>query len=137
MDSRIRKYCRHITRKHLEVLRIDKKTGVWYWDLPAAASVCYNKDMSKRGYSHFPNNTTWAEPLRQKIKELGELGHGTSLCSNPLGNCAEQHSGNKLLKAYKKIKQLEQLNFTETVRPRTMEILTPCMHCRKIFPKLK
>lgn len=137
MDARIKKYCDHIIKSQKYVLRRGKDNKTHFWDCPAAVSVCYFNGMSKNGYSHFSKNTVWAEPIRQKIKKIGELGHGSPISRNPLGNCAEQHSGNNLMKAYKKVKRLEQLNFTETVRPRTMEIIIPCNHCKKIFPNLK
>lgn len=43
MDKRIREYCQHICKAQIEVLRKDKKTQVWYWDLPAMAAICHDK----------------------------------------------------------------------------------------------
>ncbi|MDY3267634.1 MAG: hypothetical protein SOX26_09010 [Phocaeicola sp.] len=137
MDYRIKEYCRQILKGHECTLATGKNNKKWFWNYPAAVSICYNNGFFKRGYSHFSKDTVWAEPLRLKIMKIGKLGYGTPFCKNPLGNCAEQHSGNNLMKSYKGINKLEQLYFTETIRPRTMEVLTPCKHCKLIFPNLK
>lgn len=139
MDSQILKYCKEIRKKHLELLRLDKRKGVWYWDLPACASICHNGNYSrqKRGYSHRPQGTKWNDVLKQKMERvLGEIGTKSNIGErNYIGNCAEQHSGNNYLNKYGE-KRISALFFSETVRPRTMEIIPPCENCKKIFDNL-
>ena len=43
MDSRIRKYCKDICKKQIEVLRFDKKTKSKFWNLPAMATICHDQ----------------------------------------------------------------------------------------------
>ena len=144
MDSEIRKYCKHIAKKHTEVLRKNKNTGVWFWDLPAAASICYSrlkgKKIQHRGYAHIPQGTKWNHVLRKIIEKLGEIGKTPTVKPKGekiyiLGNCAEQHAGNNLMNKYN-IKDLKSLYFSECIRPRTMEHMPPCYNCRHIFPNL-
>lgn len=140
MNPLIRKYCKSIRKRHIEVLRVDKRTGTKFWDLPACASICHNGDYGKtrKGYSHKPNGTKWHDVLRRKIKkELGDIGSRSNLGKHfYIGNCAEQHSGNNYMKKYKE-SNISSLRFSETVRPRTMEIIPPCDNCKKLFDTLK
>ena len=140
MDPLIRKYCKSIRKRHIEVLRVDKRTGTKFWDLPACASLCHNGDYGKtrKGYSHKPNGTKWHDVLRRKMKkELGDIGSRSNLGKHfYIGNCAEQHSGNNYMKKYKE-SNISSLRFSETVRPRTMEIIPPCDNCKKLFDTLK
>ena len=140
MDPLIRKYCKSIRKRHLEVLLVDKRTGTKFWDLPACASICHNGDYGKtrKGYSHKPNGTKWHDVLRRKMeKELGDIGSRSNLGKHfYIGNCAEQHSENNYMKKYKE-SNISSLHFSETVRPRTMEIIPPCDNCKKLFDTLK
>ncbi|MFR3524861.1 MAG: hypothetical protein ACLTWD_09505 [Bacteroides uniformis] len=139
MDSEIRKYCKHILKVHIEVLRHDRQKGVWYWDYPAAASICYSsqkgKQIKHRGYSHSPKGTKWHHILRKKMEKIGEIGKPPYKreTKNIIGNCAEQHAGNNLMRKYK-INELNTLSFSYAVRPRTMEIIPACHNCKSIFP---
>lgn len=138
MDSEIREYCKHIQKAQINVLRYDKKKGVWYWDLPAAASICHNLNykLHQHGYSHKPAGTKWKGVLANKLSRLGKIGEHSKLGrGNIIGNCAEQHAGNNYMNYYNE-KKLNSLYFSETVRPRTMEILPPCDNCQFIFPNL-
>ena len=140
MDSLIRKYCKSIRKRHIEVLRVDKRTRTKFCDLPACASICHNGDYSRtrKGYSHKPEGTKWHDVLRRKmVKELGDRGTRSNLGKHfYIGNCAEQHSGNNYMKKYKE-SNISSLHFSETVRPRTMEIIPPCDNCKKLFDTLK
>ena len=120
-------------------MRVDKRTITKFWDLPACASICHNGDYSRtrKGYSHKPEGTKWHDVLRRKmVKELGDIGTRSNLgkCFY-IGNCAEQHSGNNYMKKYKE-SNISYLHFSETVRPRTMEIIPPCDNCKKLFDTL-
>lgn len=121
-------------------MRVDKRTRTKFWDLPACASICHNGDYSRtrKGYSHKPEGTKWHDVLRRKmVKELGDIGTRSNLGKHfYIGNCAEQHSGNNYMKKYKE-SNISSLHFSETVRPRTMEIIPPCDNCKKLFDTLK
>lgn len=139
MHKSIRDYCKKIRKKQLEVLRVDKRTGVKFWDLPACASICHNGDYSRtcKGYSHKPKGTKWNDVLRRKmVKELGDIGTRSNLGKRfYIGNCAEQHSGNNYMNKHNE-RDISSLHFSETVRPRTMEIIPPCDNCKKLFDTL-
>ena len=136
MDSQIRKYCRHIIKSQLKVLRYDMQKGK-YWDYPAMASICYNKirTQMKRGYSHSPKGTKWNEILKKKMERLAPIGGRSRKVAYIVGNCAEQHAGNNYMNAYHE-KDLKQLFFSKSVRPRTMQEFEPCENCKFIFPNL-
>lgn len=139
MHKLIREYCKQIREKQLEVLWDDKRIRVKFWDLPACASICHNGDYSRtsKGYSHKPNGTKWNDVLRRKmVIELGDIGTRSNLGKRfYIGNCAEQHSGNNYMNKYKE-STMSSLHFSETVRPRTMEIIPPCDNCKKLFDTL-
>lgn len=139
MHKSIRDYCKKIRKKQLEVLRVDKRTEVKFWDLPACASICHNGDYSRtsKGYSHKPKGTKWNDVLRRKmVKELGDIGTRSNLGKRfYIGNCAEQHSGNNYMNKHNE-RDISSLHFSETVRPRTMEIIPPCDNCKKLFDTL-
>lgn len=136
MDSQIRKYCQHIIKSQLKVLRYDQQKGL-YWDYPAMASICHNEDYKKmkRGYSHSPKGIKWNETLKKKMERLAPIGKRPRKESYIIGNCAEQHAGNNYMNAYHE-KDLRQLRFSDAVRPRTMQVFEACENCKYIFPNL-
>lgn len=138
MDRRIREYCKHIRRAQIEVLRKDKKTKVWYWDLPAMAAICHDKVNTQvaKGYAHNPKGTKWHAFLKRKLLKLGNIGKGSHIGKGYIiGNCAEQHAGNNYMNKYHE-NDISKLHFTEAVRPRTMEVFPYCDNCKAIFPNL-
>lgn len=137
MDSKIRKYCRHILKSQKEILRKDKQKKVWYWDCPAMVSICHDGVYRKRkqSYSHPPQGTKWNETLKRKMERLGNIGEKSHLEYYIIGNCAEQHAGNNYMNSYKE-RDLRKLYFSDTVRPRTMQVFSPCKNCKYIFPNL-
>ena len=118
-----------------------KKT---YWDYPAAASVCclaagrnIYEGFSQRAYDNsYPNSI-----LRTQLTKLGKIGEkamkkvGTK--NYLLGQCAEPHAARELLKKENSCKNLSDIHFSVTMRPRTRKILQPCDNCKKVFPTLK
>ena len=113
MDSRIRKYCKDICKKQIEVLRFDKKTKSKFWDLPAMATICHDKTRNK-----------FAKGKRSKIGKRYVIG-----------NCAEQHAGNNYMNKFHE-NNIGNLYFMEAVRPRTMQVFPYCDNCKAIFPNL-
>ena len=135
MNKAVRKYCQHICKIHGYTMHNLQSSRRWYWNLPAAVSICYYKNVSKKAYSHFSYETRWHTLIVREFKKIGSYGSHNSICKNRIGNCAEQHSGNKVLKSTK-CNKLNDLLFSETIRPRTMEVITPCYNCKQIFPTL-
>lgn len=90
---------------------------------------------SRAGYSHPSQGTFWHPFLYWRLSKLGEIGKRTQYCRNPIGNCAEQHAGNNFMNALH-YKNINGLYFSESVRPRTMEIIPPCDNYKSIFPNL-
>lgn len=139
MDSEVRKYCKHIIKTHIATLRKGKNTKVRFWDYPAATVICYYttaRTRQYRAFSHDSKGTKWHSVLLHKMKRLGCIGMATNVSKNKLGNCAEQHAGNGLMNK-QGINNLNTLYFTETVRPRTMQIIPYCQNCKQIFPNIK
>ena len=139
MDSEIRKYCKHIQKTHNhDVLRFDPDKKVKYWDLPAAASVCYGFGSQARGCSQSPQGKKWIDALRRVMCRLGTIGKPSRISRNVIGRCAEQHSCNNLGAKVRIASEgdLRRIRFSDTVRPRTMQVLDPCANCKSIFPTL-
>ncbi len=57
-------------------------------------------------------------------------------CRNILGNCAEQKGANDILNQGI-VSELEKLEFSLAIRPRTMQLTPYCCNCTKLFPQLK
>lgn len=139
MDALLKKYCRHISKTHYyDVIRFDYTTRRKYWDLPAAASICYGFGSHARGCSQPPKGIRWVEALRCAMCRLGTIGKPGWICRNVIGRCAEQHSCNNLgKKVYiHSENELRDIHFSDTVRPRTMQVIPPCDNCKAIFPTL-
>lgn len=68
---------------------------------------------------------------------LGHIGDNSRLEPHHyiVGNCAEQHAGNKYMHKYHEV-NTDNLYFTESVRPRTMEVMQPCENCKTMFNTL-
>lgn len=138
MDKRIREYCQHICKAQIEVLRKDKDKQVWYWDLPAMATICHDKRNihSAKGYAHNPKGTKWHSFLKRELLRLGNIDKGSHIGKGYIiGNCAEQHAGNNYMNKYHE-NDIHKLHFTEAVRPRTMQVFPYCENCKVIFPNL-
>lgn len=138
MDSRIRKYCKDICKKQIEVLRFDKKTKSKFWDLPAMATICHDKTRNKfaKGYAHRPNGTNWHSFLKREMQKLGDISKRSKIGKRyVIGNCAEQHAGNNYMNKFHE-NNIGNLYFMEAVRPRTMQVFPYCDNCKAIFPNL-
>lgn len=139
MHAEIRKYCEHIRKAHIEVRRFNKKDKTWYWDLPAMASICHDGHYSnmKRGFSHRPEGSKWVGVLVVRLKTiLGRIGeHSIKGKRYIIGNCSEQHAANNYISHYHE-NDVNNLYFSEAVRPRTMQVYEPCDNCKAIFPTL-
>lgn len=68
--------------------------------------------------------------LLRKLKVLGPLARKRN--KNYLGNCAEVHASNKVLKQNNIIK-LDQIAFSLAYRPRTLQVIDYCQNCLDTF----
>lgn len=148
--KQIEKYCKYLMACNDKVVKKYCKPNTLS-DLPACATICYVGKTYCCGYSHPAHNVKWVQVIRSKQKNIKKAKNSNSklknykhcgscetigvVCKNGVGSCAEQHAGNSFLKKHKKC-GLEKLRFTETLRPRTMEVILPCGNCKYIFPNL-
>lgn len=130
-------------------------------DFPACINVCISKkgsswlayEMSSIVYrntfhpllvsefhSHFHKNPG-EKPDRIPNCQNKECPHisnyDSNECRNIIGNCAEQRAANDIFsnpasEAY----NIFDLNFSPAIRPRTMEITSPCCNCKAVFQQL-
>jgi len=138
-EKEILDYCKHICNASVQTRRNNKNEKTWYWDYPAMASICHDSGcMEKRcGFSHYPNQTNFAQTLKHKLEELGIIGKKSTKVGTryTIGNCAEQHAGNHYMKAFDE-NDMAQLHFSSAMRPRTKQIYPPCDNCKDTFPNL-
>ena len=138
MHKTIKNYCKSIIQNHNNLLKKNKSIKSKFWDLPACASICHDGTYSNvtKGFSHSPKGVVWHTILKNRIETLGDIGYPSNIGESfIIGNCAEQHSGNAYMKKYHN-NHLKALHFTETMRPRTKEIIPSCENCIYIFPNL-
>lgn len=131
-SQEIRDFCDHIINSHTQVLRQNKKHKTWYWDYPAVAAICHNNSctLKKAAHSHYPNNSDkWNPVLRHQMECIGKIGYRL------IGNCAEQHAANNYMNNFHE-NSLNQLYFSEALRPRTKQVIEYCNNCKDIFPNL-
>lgn len=104
----------------MNVLRMDHKTHLKFWDVSAMATECHNVNYVHfaKGYTHYPKGI-----LLGNISERLRLGK-----KNVIGNYAEQHAGNSYMNRVHE-NDIHKFYFTETVRlrSRTMEVFPSCM----------
>ena len=138
MDKRIHDYCKHIRKAQIKVLRTGHKKHSKFWDLPAMATICHDiqRKHFAKGYAHHPKGTKWHSSLKRELLKLGDIGKRSRLGRGYIiGNCAEQHAGNNYMNRFHE-NNIHHLYFTETVRPRTMEVFPSCDNCKAVFPNL-
>lgn len=110
------------------------------WDYPAAVVSCKKNNGDNRIYSGRSSKPTSGmyEPLLEiALTQLGGVGHHSrNGCPYTIGNCAEPHAANKLLKNTAAAVGLEQILFSTALRPRTRQVIPYCANCRAVFPSL-
>ena len=86
------------------------------------------------------NTTSWSYNLRSAFvsKLGGNVGEESLItgCGYPIGNCAEQHAANRVLKdleGNRINRDVSDLSFTKAVRPRTMQKIDYCLNCETLF----
>ena len=122
-----------------------KSFGEYYY--PAMVSVCtdVNSRFASEGFADSPDVYEYSKTSllsemeadfyqRRRIKDTDAFKKA-SLCTHPLGQCAEQHAANDLLRqrgaAYLNIKK--DIFFSKAVRPVNGKVFDPCDNCKKLF----
>ena len=110
------------------------------WDYPAAVVSCKKNNGDNRIYSGRSSKPTSGmyEPLLEiALTRLGGVvQESRNGCPYTIGNCAEPHAANKLLKNTAAAVGLEQILFSTALRPRTRQVIPYCANCRAVFPSL-
>ena len=108
-------------------------------DYPAAVASCsvIGHNVHKEDYSRSCINYQYHQPVLGALRDLGKIGGHSPFCHNLIGNCAEPHAANQLLKELHFIPSIESFVFGDTIRPRTMQVLPYCNNCKQTFPSLK
>ena len=68
--------------------------------------------------------------LRERLEILGRIDSRVN--GNYLGRCAEVRASNKILVNRPSVK-VKDIDFTEAIRPRTMQFVKTCDNCRQTF----
>ena len=138
-EEEILHYCEHIMNTHIQVLRNNQRTKTWYWDYPAMAVICHDKDcnVKRSSYSHYPQKNEFHQDLERKLQKLGTIGLGCNKDGKrfTIGNCAEQHAANIFMKQFNE-SNLNNLYFSKPMRPRTKQTFDYCDNCKDTFPNL-
>lgn len=109
--------------------------------LPASFSLCKNEEngVMKYGKSQRMPSTLSSDLKRQLVSLGAVIGQKSrsvkSDCPYTLGNCSEFNAANNVL-LRRKANSFDSLVFSIAVRPRTMQIIEPCMNCATVFPTL-
>lgn len=86
---------------------------------------------------HNLEGQTFHPLLQEKLETLGTIGKPSPICKNIVGKCAEDDAANKVLMSDSEssIKSLQQLWFTDSLRPRTFQSIPACKNCEFVFGK--
>lgn len=108
------------------------------WDYPAVVVSCKMNNGDNRiynGKSSKPTSGMYEPLLEIALTQLGGVGQQSrNGCPYTIGNCAEPHTANKLLKD--NCVGLEQILFSTALRPRTRQVIPYCANCRAVFSSL-
>lgn len=71
--------------------------------------------------------------LLKELKKLGSIGSKSSVNSdNIIGKCAEVKAANNILINDKRA-TITDIQFSDAIRPRTLEVIARCSNCKNIF----
>ncbi|MDM1086707.1 hypothetical protein [Myroides odoratimimus] len=80
--------------------------------------------------------------LKKELNKLGTIGKNSELgeksgCRNQIGKCAEIKVSHRILsKEHRKFStQINDVEFTDAIRPRTLEPVPMCFNCKYVFKK--
>lgn len=145
-EKEIRDYCSFICNSHIQVLRTNRNTYTPYWDYPAIACICHNKECNQKraSFSHCPTPGEWHTVLENTMELiLGPIGSHPKTSGKPMpvepkyiiGQCAEQHAANIYMKELNEV-CLDNLHFSSAMRPRTKQVFPYCNNCKALFKTL-
>lgn len=95
---------------------------------PSNSSLKIYTKHSCKPLKKFYKNTS----LITEMELLGKIGKGSKICANPVGQCAEQHAAEMLLRDNPTY-PIKKILFSTAFRPRTNEAFDYCDNCIKIF----
>jgi len=106
-----------------------------HYELVACSIAVKGKKYSSFGTSYrlLPIHK-YLKPTRALLSHLGMIGN-TSLITNTtniIGKCAEVKAINNIFKRESKL-TVADVNFTQAIRPRTLEKIPRCQNCTQIF----
>jgi hypothetical protein len=84
------------------------------------------KEVDKSG----PHPQPLAPKLEKELRKIGEPG--TKGIDNYIGCCCEVRSSNRIMITDHRI-NVEDIIFTEAMRPATGSRMRPCQNCQKVF----
>lgn len=117
---------------------IKRRRSPKIWDYPAVVVSCKMNGGNNRiynGNSSKPTSGMYEPLLEIALTQLGGVGqHSRNGCPYTIGNCAEPHAANKLLKD--NCVGLDRILFSTALRPRTRQVIPYCANCRAVFPSL-
>lgn len=97
---------------------------------PSAVSGAEFRRFKNVDHSKPVDPTFLVNKLRNKLLQIGELY--TRVNGNILGCCAEVNSANSLLLKRSFI-NLNDIQFSRTIRPRTLQVIKECRNCKQTF----
>lgn len=122
----VKEKCQYIRRR---VNRIKNHSTIY--DYPSCAVGCRriksNELFIETSRAHTDYSRTQA--LKTALENLGIIG--TVSYGNRIGWCAEPNAARSVIISFSC--GLDQLCFTETIRPRTLEKIAYCKNCKNVF----
>jgi hypothetical protein len=72
--------------------------------------------------------------LTKRLNGLGQIGRVSNITDskNIIGKCAEVKAANGLLKGNREL-EINHIQFTSAIRPRTLEKIARCPNCTTVF----
>ena len=110
-------------------------------EFSAAVAGCQDPDFNVEHVGCSGCDTTkWSEKMELAFDQKlgGSVGDHSPItgCTNRIGNCAEQHAANMVMNEHEEKgihQEIENLAFTQAIRPRTMIEIDYCLNCRTLF----
>ncbi len=97
---------------------------------PAAVVGAEHKKFKAVASSGLCDSNIMVKSLKIRLKTIGNLYENFN--GNTLGCCAEVNAGNRIL-IKKPFLDLDQINFSRALRPRTMQNIPMCRNCILTF----
>lgn len=106
------------------------------YELVAVSIAVRGKKIGCFGTSHRVfQDDRYEKKIKTRLKSmLGEIGKVSlkTNCKNIIGKCAEVKAANNVLKLEKRL-EIDELLFTNAIRPRSLEVIPRCNNCKTVF----